>query len=78
MAVWKLKICPLCNRNLLILREISAWYGVCLTCGYNKDISHLVTVNTVGQAKITCTIESEQDLSTDVTATHKDGYFEQS
>jgi DNA-directed RNA polymerase subunit M/transcription elongation factor TFIIS len=52
MAVWKLKSCPRCNRDIFIQREIDGWYEECLACGYRKDISKLVIINTVGQVKV--------------------------
>jgi predicted nucleic acid-binding Zn ribbon protein len=52
MAVWKLKSCPRCNGDLFIQREIDGWYEECLSCGYQRDVSNLVTVDTVGRVKI--------------------------
>jgi DNA-directed RNA polymerase subunit M/transcription elongation factor TFIIS len=52
MAVWKLKSCPRCSGDLFIQRETDGWYEECLLCGYQKDVSNLVTVNTKGQVKI--------------------------
>jgi DNA-directed RNA polymerase subunit M/transcription elongation factor TFIIS len=52
MAVWKLKSCPRCNGDLFIQRETDGWYEECLSCGYQKDISDLVTMDTIGQVKI--------------------------
>ena len=52
MAVWKLKSCPRCNGDLFIQREQDGWYEECLLCGYQRDVSNLVTVNTLGQVKI--------------------------
>ena len=52
MAIWKLKSCPRCNGDLFIQRETDGWYEECLSCGYQKDVSNLVTINTVGQVKI--------------------------
>ena len=52
MAVWKLKSCPKCNGDLFLQREATGWNEVCLACGYRKDISNLITVNTLGQVKI--------------------------
>jgi DNA-directed RNA polymerase subunit M/transcription elongation factor TFIIS len=51
MAVWKLKSCPRCNGDLFIQREIDGWYEECLSCGYQKDISDLVTMDAIGQCK---------------------------
>jgi translation initiation factor 2 beta subunit (eIF-2beta)/eIF-5 len=47
MAIWKLKTCPRCNGDIFIQREIDGWYEECLSCGYRRDVSNLVTVNTV-------------------------------
>ena len=52
MAVWKLKSCPRCNGDLFIQREIDGWYEECLSCGYQRDVSNLVTVDTIGRVKI--------------------------
>jgi hypothetical protein len=52
LAVWKLKSCPRCNGDLFIQREIDGWYEECLSCGYQRDVSNLVTVDTVGRVKI--------------------------
>jgi DNA-directed RNA polymerase subunit M/transcription elongation factor TFIIS len=52
MAVWKLKSCPRCNGDLFIQRETDGWYEECLSCGYQKDISDLVAMDTIGQVKI--------------------------
>ena len=52
MAVWKLKGCPRCNGDLFIQRETDGWYEECLLCGYQKDVSSLITVGTGGQIKI--------------------------
>jgi DNA-directed RNA polymerase subunit M/transcription elongation factor TFIIS len=51
MAVWKLKSCPRCNGDMFVQREPDGWYEECLACGYRRDISNLITVNTVGQIK---------------------------
>jgi hypothetical protein len=52
MAVWKLKSCPRCNGDLFIQREIDGWYEECLSCGYQRDVSNLVMIDTVGRVKI--------------------------
>ena len=52
MAVWKLKSCPRCNGDLFIQREIDGWYEECLSRGYQRDISDLVAMDTVGQVKM--------------------------
>ena len=52
MAVWKLKSCPRCTGDIFIQRELDGWYEECLACGYRRDISNLVIINTVGQIKI--------------------------
>ncbi len=62
MAVWKLKSCPRCTGDLFIQREMDGWYGECLACGYRKDVSNLVTVNTLGQIKISDPVEIGQKL----------------
>lgn len=49
MAVWKLKSCPRCSGDLFVQRERDGWYEECLMCGFVKDVSNLVTTNTVGQ-----------------------------
>ena len=66
MAVWKLKSCPRCNGDLFIQHETDGWYEECLLCGYERDISNLVTESSVGQVKINNTIEAGQKLNTDV------------
>ena len=66
LAVWKLKSCPRCNGDLFIQRETDGWYEECLLCGYEKDVSNLVTVNTVGQVKINDKIDAGQILYTDI------------
>lgn len=59
MAVWKLKSCPRCNGDLFVQREAEGWFECCLLCGYERDVSDLVTVNTVGQIKINEQLEAE-------------------
>ena len=66
MAIWKLKSCPRCNGDLFIQRETDGWYEECLLCGYEKDVSNLVTLNTVGQVKINDKIDAGQILYTDI------------
>ena len=61
MAVWKLKSCPRCNGDLFIQLETDGWWEECLSCGYQRDVSNLVTTNAVGQVKINDTIQSRQD-----------------
>lgn len=60
MAVWKLKSCPRCNGDLFVQRESEGWVECCLLCGYEKDVSDMVTVNTVGQIKLNEQLEEEQ------------------
>jgi DNA-directed RNA polymerase subunit M/transcription elongation factor TFIIS len=76
MTVLKLKSCTKCNAELLIQREADGWYEVCLVCGYHKDVSNLVTLNTVGQVKITCPIEDGQKSSTAIEVTHTNSKVE--
>jgi len=76
MTVLKLKSCTKCNAELLIQREADGWYEVCLVCGYHKDVSNLVTLNTVGQVKITCSIEDGQKLHTDIKINRKGSKLE--
>jgi DNA-directed RNA polymerase subunit M/transcription elongation factor TFIIS len=57
---FRIKTCPRCNGRLLIKRETHGWYEECVLCGERKDISELVTVNTVGQIKILDRTEIEQ------------------
>ena len=52
MAVWKFKSCPRCNGDLFVQHEIDGWYEECLSCGYQRDVSNLVMVDTVGRVKI--------------------------
>ena len=52
LAVWKLKSCPRCNGDLFIEHDTDGWYEECLLCGYERDISNLVTESSVGQVKI--------------------------
>jgi hypothetical protein len=52
MAVWKLESCPRCSGDLFIQREEDGWYEECLLCGYQRDVSNLVTINAIGQIKI--------------------------
>ncbi len=66
MAVWKFKSCPRCSGDLFIQRETDGWYEECLLCGYQRDVSNLVTVNTLGQVKIKGQIATGQKLYTDV------------
>ena len=77
MAFWKLKSCPKCNGNLFIQRETDDWYEACPSCGYQRDISNLVTENTVGQVKIKRSVEAEPDWSTDVNVTDENVKLEQ-
>lgn len=66
MAVWKLKSCPRCSGDLYIQRETDGWYEDCLLCGYQRDVSNLVTVNTVGQIKVKNLTETRETLYSDV------------
>jgi len=66
MAVWKLKSCPRCSGDLFIQRETDGWYEECLLCGYQRDVSNLVTVSTGGQVKIKSQIETGQKLYANV------------
>ncbi len=59
MVSWKLKSCPRCAGDLFILRETDGWYEECLSCGYRRDISNLVTTNALGQVKIKDPVEIE-------------------
>jgi DNA-directed RNA polymerase subunit M/transcription elongation factor TFIIS len=52
MAIRQLKSCPRCTGDMFIQRGTDGWWGECPACGYRRDISQLVTVNTVGQIKI--------------------------
>jgi len=45
MAVWKLKSCPRCSGDLFIQRETDGWYEECLLCGYQRDVSDIVTIS---------------------------------
>lgn len=65
MAVWKLKSCPRCNGDLFIQRETDGWYEGCLLCGYERDVSNLVTINAIGEIKINDSIEAGQKLCND-------------
>ena len=66
MAVWKLKSCPRCSGDLFIQRETDGWYEECLLCGYQRDVSNLVTVGTGGQVKIKSQLETAQKLYANV------------
>jgi len=66
MAVWKLKSCPRCSGDLFIQRETDGWYEECLLCGYQRDVSNLVTVGTGGQVKIKSQIETGQKMYANV------------
>jgi len=76
MMVLKFKSCTKCNAELLIQREADGWYEVCSVCGYHKDVSNRVTLNTVGQVKITYPIEDGQKSSTDIEVIHKNSKLE--
>jgi hypothetical protein len=52
MAIWKLKSCPRCNGDVFVQRETEGWYEGCLLCGYEREVSNLISVNSVGQIKI--------------------------
>ena len=60
MSVWEVKNCPCCNGDLFVQREAEGWFECCLLCGYERDVSDLVTVNTVGQIKLNEQLEEEQ------------------
>jgi DNA-directed RNA polymerase subunit M/transcription elongation factor TFIIS len=66
MAVWKLKCCPRCNGDLFIQRETDGWYEECLSCGYQRDVSNLVIINTVGQIKMKNPTEARETRYSDV------------
>jgi DNA-directed RNA polymerase subunit M/transcription elongation factor TFIIS len=60
MAIQNQKACPRCNGRLLIKRGANGWCEECVLCGERKDISELITVNSVGQIKILDRTEIEQ------------------
>jgi hypothetical protein len=60
MSIRHLKSCPGCSGDIFIKREKDGWWGECLVCGHRRDVSHLVTVNTVGQIKINEPVEAAQ------------------
>jgi hypothetical protein len=60
MAVWKLKSCPRCTGDLFIQRETDGWYEECLLCGYQRDVSGLISVTTGGQIKIKSQVEAKR------------------
>ena len=66
MAVWKLKSCPRCGGDLFIQRETDGWYEECLLCGYQKDVSNLVTVGAGGRIKIKSQLETGQKIYSNV------------
>jgi DNA-directed RNA polymerase subunit M/transcription elongation factor TFIIS len=66
MAVWKLKSCPRCNGDLFIQRETDGWYEECLLCGYQRDVSDLVSVTNRGQVKVKGQLETKQNIYTNV------------
>jgi DNA-directed RNA polymerase subunit M/transcription elongation factor TFIIS len=51
MAVWKFKSCPRCNGDLFVQHEIDGWYEECLSCGYQRDVSNLVTADAFRRVK---------------------------
>jgi DNA-directed RNA polymerase subunit M/transcription elongation factor TFIIS len=59
MAHWKLKSCPRCSGDLFIQRETDGWYEECLLCGYQRDISNVVSVTAGGQIKIKGQLENK-------------------
>lgn len=65
MAVWKLKSCPRCNGDLFIQRETDGWYEECLLCGYQHDVSDVVSAGTTGQINVKGQL-TEKRLYTDV------------
>jgi len=52
MAVWKLKSCPRCSGDLFIQRETDGWYEECLLCGYQRDVSNIVSAGAAGQINV--------------------------
>ena len=62
MAIRQLKSCPRCTGDIFIQRETDGWYEECLACGYRRDISNLVTINTVGQIKVNELFEIAEKL----------------
>ena len=62
MAVWKLKSCPRCGGDLFMQREKNGWDEACLACGYRRDISNAINVNTVGQVKVNHPMEISHKL----------------
>lgn len=65
MAVWKLKSCPRCGGDLFIQRETDGWYEECLLCGYQRDVSDLVTT-VAGHVREKRQLDNTRDLFTDV------------
>jgi len=66
MAVWKLKSCPRCSGDLFIQRETDGWYEECLSCGYQRDVSNLVTINAFARVKMNNLTEAGKTSYTDV------------
>jgi len=62
MAVWKLKSCPRCSGDLFIQRETDGWYEECLLCGYQRDVSDIVSVTTGGQVKVKDQLETKPGI----------------
>jgi transcription elongation factor Elf1 len=59
MIIKKQLKCPRCNGDLVIKREADGWFEECVLCGQRRDVSDLVTFNTVGQIKLVDQIEIE-------------------
>ena len=62
MAIWKSKSSPRCAGDIFVQRELDGWYEECPACGYTRDISNLIKINTVGQIKISEPVEARQKL----------------
>ncbi|MDD5289276.1 MAG: hypothetical protein PHY28_09240 [Dehalococcoidales bacterium] len=69
MAIWKSKSCPQCGADLIIQLESAGWYAECLWCGYQRDVSKLVTINTSKRVNIKDKVTTEHKLYTNVHVT---------
>jgi hypothetical protein len=69
MAIWKDKGCPQCNADLLIQLEADGWYEECLWCGYERNVNHLIVIDTSGRQKTNDRITTNQKIYDNVRVT---------
>lgn len=40
--MWRFKMCPRCEGDIFVDKDISTWYEKCLQCGYERELKSMV------------------------------------